>query len=174
MNLYVTLCKSLITEIRIEPLFNWLCTNQVWQNPTLSNLCHWSTSTLDVKCAKKHQAKMTQTTNGHRRQSGKKRKGYVSRVSNFLKLSQNYKTQGDWCNPAGTKKCHYATYVYAHAEKFTEGTHFPHPRPIPDLRLPSVHLDSPHLKLEASEAAKHSQSMCLNFWTNKIRTSQSV
>ena len=63
-------------------MFNRLCTNQVWQNPTLSNLCHWSTSTLDVKPRK---AKRQMDIDDKAVQ----REKHTCRVSNFAKL---------WCD----------------------------------------------------------------------------
>lgn len=60
-------------------MFNRLCTNQVWQNPTLSNLCHWSTSTLDVKPRK---AKRQMDIDDKAVQ----REKHTCRVPNFAKL----------------------------------------------------------------------------------------
>lgn len=60
-------------------MFKRLCTNQVWQNPTLSNLCHWSTSTLDVKPRK---AKRQMDIDDKAVQ----REKHTRRVSNFAKL----------------------------------------------------------------------------------------
>lgn len=118
----------------------------------------------------RREAKKSQTTNGHRRQSGTKRKAYSQSVK-LCKIVMSKLKNGGRLVQSGWNHAMPLCYVYTHSEKITEGTHFPRPRPIPDLRLPSVHLDSPHLKLEG-EAAKHSQSMRMILLTDKSCTYQ--